>query len=55
MLSFVVMALCFLHICRDINIRDYTVILIRMISDVKGGKITLLKLEKSRDESKRLL
>lgn len=51
MLSFVVMALCFLQLCRDINMRDYTVILIRIILDVKGRKITRLKIEKSRDWS----
>lgn len=51
MLSFVVTALCFLQTCRDINMRDYTVILIRIISDVKGRKIILLKIEKSRNES----
>lgn len=31
--------------------RDYTVILIRIILDVKGRKITRLKIEKSRDWS----
>lgn len=50
-----VMALRLLQTCRGINTRGYSVISIRMISDVKGRKITLLKLEKSRDESHRLL
>lgn len=50
-LSFSVMALHLLQTCRGINTRGYSVISIRMISGVKGKKITLLKLEKSRDES----
>lgn len=35
-LSFLVMALRLLQTCRGINTRGYSVISIRMISDVKG-------------------
>lgn len=42
-LSFVEMAFC--KHAGHIYMKDYSVIIIRMISDVKGRKITYLKLE----------
>lgn len=54
-LSFVEMALHFCKHAGYINRRGYSVILIRMISDVKGRKIALLQLEKIEVSHTRIL